>query len=89
MLKNVTFSLPDAKKFLMGEQVLKKNLVRRDGGTFEAYLYMKDEPSSPCGPSIEPDFSKPVDSGGSSFRCKKSRKKPAKNKNIGKPIVGG
>ena len=57
MLQNVTFSEADAKKFLSGKSVLKSNLLKKDGGTFEAHLVMKDDPSSPYGPSIEPDFS--------------------------------
>lgn len=57
MLKNVTFTADDAKKFLSGKSVLKSGLLKKDGGTFEANLVMKDDPASPYGPSIEPDFS--------------------------------
>lgn len=57
MLKNVTFTADDVKKLLSGKSILKKNLLKKDGGTFEAHLVMKDDPNSPYGPSIEPDFS--------------------------------
>lgn len=57
MLKNVTFTAADAKKLLSGKSVFKRGLLKKDGGTFEANLVMKDDPASPYGPGIEPDFS--------------------------------
>lgn len=58
MLKGVTITATDAKKFLAGELVLKKSLKKKDGGTFEAYLKMTYDPSNPYGVSLDPDFSK-------------------------------
>lgn len=57
MLRGTTFTAADAKHFLAGRPVLKKKLLKKDGGTFEAYLRMNDDPTSPYGASIEPDFS--------------------------------
>lgn len=69
MLKNVTFTATDAKKLISGGAILKNNLAKTAGGTFSAYLVMKDDPSSPYGANIEPDF---------------SRKLPAKRKTTSK-----
>lgn len=56
MLKGVTITASDVKKFLAGEPVLKKNLKKKDGGTFEAYLRMTYDPTSAWGTSLDPDF---------------------------------
>ncbi len=57
MLKNITFSASDAKTLLNGGKVLKRGLAKRDGGTFDAYLKLENNPGNPYGPSIAPDFS--------------------------------
>lgn len=56
MLQGISFTAADAKKFLAGQKVLKRNLKKKDGGTFDAYLRMTYDPNSPYGVSIDPDF---------------------------------
>ena len=53
LLSKVSFSPADIKALLEGKTVTKKNLVKRDGTTFEAALKLKDDPSSSYGPGFE------------------------------------
>lgn len=84
MFKNVTFTESDARKFLAGKPVLKKNLAKKDGGTFEAYLVMHDDPSSPYGPNIDPDFTIKTGSSGGKKSTGAKRASPAKPRGRGK-----
>lgn len=45
MLRNVTFTKEDAKRFLSGKPVFKKNLAKKAGGTFEGNLLLENNPT--------------------------------------------
>ena len=58
LLSKTTFTKTDIIAFLAGKPVKKTKLVKKDGGTFEAHLKMKDDPTSQYGPSFDLEFSK-------------------------------
>lgn len=58
MLKNVKFSAADAEKLLAQKSVHKKNLCKKDGGTFEGDLLLEVNPESEYITNIKLDTSK-------------------------------
>ncbi len=53
---HVTFTAANAKAFLSGRPVHKKNLISKAGKSFEADLVMEDNPNSPYGPDFRFQF---------------------------------
>lgn len=53
LLSKVTITASDVKALLAGKAVPKKNLVRKDGTTFDASLKLKDNKDSQYGPDFE------------------------------------
>jgi DNA topoisomerase-3 len=47
--RNIKFSKKDASAFLSNKPVKKKNLTKKDGTKFEAYIVLLDNPQSPYG----------------------------------------
>jgi DNA topoisomerase-3 len=53
LFSKIHISATDAKSLLAGKPVSKKNLVKKDGTTFDASLKLKDDPTSPYGADFE------------------------------------
>lgn len=53
MLSKTTITANDVKALLAGKPIKKSSLIRKDGQKYAASLVMRDDPSSPYGPSLE------------------------------------